>query len=74
MLFPLVELIQPTCQEGLVTDFGGPLLAIKGMVHEHHDVDVRDAVVSFPMRGPPVPGRGADSDGQGPLNDHNLER
>lgn len=31
------------------------------MVCEHHDVAIRDTVVSSPMQGPAVPGRGADS-------------
>lgn len=47
--------------EGSVTDFGGSLLASEEMVRDHHDIAVRDTVVSFPMQGPAVPGRWADS-------------
>lgn len=46
---------------GSVTDFGGSLLASEEIVHDHHDIAVRDTVVSFPMQGPAVPGRWADS-------------
>lgn len=44
-----------------VTDFGGPLLASEDMEHEHHDVAVRDTMMSSPMQEPAVPGRRIDS-------------
>lgn len=45
--------------EGSITDFSGPSLASEDMVR--HDVAVRDTVLSSPMQGPAVPGRGKDS-------------
>ncbi len=46
---------------GSVADFVGPLLASEEVVPKHHDIAVRTAVVSSPIQGPAVTGRGADS-------------